>query len=332
MMSLRPDTTAKSRKPHPALFAPRRARLAASAVALLGAVLGVTTLLEHPVHADTAPAASDPAALKIVQAAVQAELAADKTDHSIWMYRDRDSAPGKRALYETVETPQGSLRRLVELNGHPLSPDAAEAEQRRIARFIDDRSAQAKAHRDAEHDDQQARAMLQMLPKAFLWTITNQTPEATTLRFEPNPGFHPPDMQARVMGMMAGTMVVTHEGDRIRSLKGALTQDVTFGYGLFGRLHRGGTFDVERREISAPNARPEWQITESHVHIGGKALLFKTIGQQEEEVKSDWKPSPAQTLESAAGAGGEVLMLACHASRDRKRRRRAFRVLFSHPE
>ena len=58
----------------------------------------------------------------------------------------------------------------------------------------------------------------------------------------------------------------------------------------------------ERREIS-PHI---WQITESRVHIGGRALLFKNIGQQEDEIKSDWKPSTAKTLEEAAkqlGAG-----------------------------
>jgi hypothetical protein len=47
-----------------------------------------------------------------------------------------------------------------------------------------------------------------------------------------------------------------------------------------------------------------WQITESHVHIGGKALIFKTIGQQSDEVKTDWKPSPANTLQEAARALG----------------------------
>ena len=32
-----------------------------------------------------------------------------------------------------------------------------------------------------------------------------------------------------------------------------------------------------------------WQITETHVHIGGHALLFKTIGEQEDEVKTEFR-------------------------------------------
>jgi hypothetical protein len=103
-------------------------------------------------------------------------------------------------------------------------------------------------------------------------------------------------MEARVMGIMGGEMVIVREVNRIRTLKGRLTQDVRFGYGIFGKLDRGGTFDIERRMVGSGH----WQITESHVHIGGKALLFKTIGQQSDEVKTDWKPSPAQTLQEAA--------------------------------
>jgi hypothetical protein len=62
-------------------------------------------------------------------------------------------------------------------------------------------------------------------------------------------------------------------------------------------MDAGGTFNVERREL-APGI---WQITESHVHIGGHALLFKSIGEQDDEVKSGFKRTPPEmTLQSAA--------------------------------
>jgi hypothetical protein len=69
------------------------------------------------------------------------------------------------------------------------------------------------------------------------------------------------------------------------------------GWGVLGRLRAGGTFRVERREI-APRL---WQITETHVHIEGKALFFKNIGQQQDEVQTDFTLVPAgTTLEQAA--------------------------------
>jgi hypothetical protein len=101
---------------------------------------------------------------------------------------------------------------------------------------------------------------------------------------------------------MNGTVVIDKSQHRIQTISGRLTEDVTFGFGLFGRLRQGGTFRVERRQI-APGL---WQITETHVHIDGRALLFKSIGQQEDEVQTDFTPVPhGTTLEQAAAMSRE---------------------------
>ena len=134
-----------------------------------------------------------------------------------------------------------------------------------------------------------------MLPEAFLWSMGEEKPDTLTLNFKPNPEFRPPDMQSRVLASMAGQLIVARRGNRIYSLRGALTEDVKIGFGLLGKLNAGGSFDVERREV-APG---HWQITETRVHIGGHALLFKNIGQQEDEVKTDWRPSTARNLRDA---------------------------------
>ena len=239
---------------------------------------------------------SDPAALEAVRAAVAAELHANDTDKSNWTYRESNSTDDKHAVYTTIETPQGSLRRLIEMNGHTLSQQAAATETDRIQHYVGDTNAQARARKAGAHDDAQATEMLKMLPNAFIWTRVTSNGEGETLHFRPNPDFDPPDMQSRVMGIMEGDMIVSHDGHRIRSLKGKLSDDVRIGFGILGKLNRGGTFDVERREITPGH----WQITETHVHIGGHALLFKTIGQQEDDVKIDWKPSTAHTLAEAA--------------------------------
>jgi hypothetical protein len=90
---------------------------------------------------------------------------------------------------------------------------------------------------------------------------------------------------------------VNKEQNRIETISGKLTQDVTIGWGLLGRLREGGTFRVERREV-APKL---WQIIETHVHIDGKALFFKTIGEQQDEVQTEFTRVPAgTTLEQAA--------------------------------
>jgi hypothetical protein len=238
---------------------------------------------------------SQPEALQAVRAAVASELQANHTDKTIWSYQDHDIVPEKDATYTTIETRHGTLRRMIALDGRPLSPDATRAETERLAHYVQDPSEQAKARKNSAHDDAQATELLTMLPDAFIWTVASKSPDLLTLSFRPNPSFDPPNIEAHIMSMMAGQMLIAHDGNRIQTLKGQLTQTVNIGFGLV-RMYRGGTFDIERRQVGGGH----WQITETHVHIGGHALLFKNIGQHEDEVKTNWKPSTDNTLEEAA--------------------------------
>ena len=178
-----------------------------------------------------------------------------------------------------------------------LSPEELKQEDARIERFVRDPAQQAKQKKDGAQDDKRAEDMTRMLPDAFLWSVKSDSGNTVTLGFVPNPDFNPPTMESRVFAAMAGEIVVNKAQNRIQTIKGELTDDVKFGWGILGKMNKGGTFDVERRELM-PNV---WEITESHVHIGGHALLFKSIGEQDDEVKSEFRRVPGETtLEQAA--------------------------------
>jgi hypothetical protein len=257
----------------------------------------IVSLLSAGLLAQAQQPRQDQRAQAIVRTAVQTELAADRDDHSRWQYRDTVSRPEGTSVYAVVETDHGSVKKKIQQDGHPLDSVGLNEEMQRIESFVHDPSQQAKQRKDSELDDKRAENMLRLLPDAFLWNIKNDAPDATTLAYTPDPNFTAPSMEARVFAAMAGEIVVSKPGNRIQTIKGRLIHEVKFGYGLFGHLDEGGTFNVERRQL-APNI---WQITESHIHIMGKALLFKNIGEQEDEVKTDIRPTPPSTsLEQAA--------------------------------
>lgn len=235
----------------------------------------------------------DPMAL--LKLAVATELDADKNDHSRWRYRDEEKQLNTVSI--VVQTDAGSVKRLISRGGSVLNSEEAHDEDVRIDRLIHDPSRLTKQRKDGEQDDKNARDLLTMLPEAFVWTVGSENVAAAKLHFEPNAEFHPPNLQSRVLASMSGVVVIDKKQHRIETISGMLTEDVTFGFGLFGRLRRGGTFRVERREL-----RPGlWQITETHVHMDGKALLFKSIGQQQDEIQTEYKPVPnGTTLEEAA--------------------------------
>jgi hypothetical protein len=195
-----------------------------------------------------------------------------------------------------AETGQGDVNRVLSRNGQQIS----EAQQRAsIDKFIHDSGVQAKQRRSGQHDDGQAEALLKLLPVAFIWTETGSNDKTTTLHFKPDPNFRPPSREARVFSAMEGDMTVDTGQHRIQELKGTMIRDVNFGWGLLGKLEKGGSFSVERRE-TGPGI---WQITETHVHIQGHALIFKSISEQEDDEKSSFTREPDNvTFEQAESA------------------------------
>ena len=243
------------------------------------------------------PEAQSPEAQSIVQRAVEAELAADRDDHSLWRYNMLEKLEDD-SLYQVVDTSEGEIKRKIEQAGRPVSPSEQKTQTARIQAFLTDTRAQAKQKRDGEHDDKSAEKMLNLLPQAFLWKVSSEDANTVHLHFVPNAAFSPPDIESRVLAAMEGDLIVDRAQHRIATIRGRLAYDVNIGFGLLGKLREGGTFNVERRQV-APNI---WQITETHVHIDGRALLFKTIGQQTDEVKTGFQPVPPNTTLTQAAA------------------------------
>ena len=258
---------------------------------------GLLLALVLPVCADGAKKDGTRDPKEIVRTAMQSELAADKNDHTRWRYRDAQK-DGTDTVGIVVETDQGSVRRVIIRNGQPLSEAEARAEDERVRAFIHDTQKLEKQRRDGVQDGKNAEELLKMLPDAFIWKVTSEDEQKCTLHFDPNPSFSSPNMQGRVLGAMSGTLVVSKAQNRIETISGRLMQDLTIGWGgLLGRLREGGTFRVERREV-APGL---WQIVETHVHIDGRVLFFKTIREQQDEVQTEFtQVPPGTTLEQAA--------------------------------
>ncbi len=237
---------------------------------------------------------------ELVRQAVQTELVASENDHTHWLYFESDSQPSKSVKQWVAEARLVSLSRVIERNGQTVS----EAQQKQeMSAFINDPHAQSKQHKSGQHDDEQAAELLKILPDAFLWTKTGESGGAIQLHFKPDPEFHPPDIEARVFSAMEGDMAIDRDQHRIATLKGRLIRDVKIGYGLLGELQAGGTFDVERRQLS-PKV---WEIVETHVHIQGHALIFKTISENEDDVKSNFRQIAGTT--SLQQAQSELLSL-----------------------
>lgn len=130
--------------------------------------------------------------------------------------------------------------------------------------------------------------MLRVLPQAFLYEEIGREGDLIRFHFHPNPHFDPPSREASVYKGMEGTLTVDGRQKRLVKIDGHLFQDVTFGWGILGRLDKGGTFFVQQRQIEGPR----WEVVTMDVNMNGKALFFKTISMHEKEVSSDFHRVP----------------------------------------
>ncbi len=242
-----------------------------------------------------APIAKAQDAKLLITTAVNNELAADRNDHSAFQYYDHDVTPDHDTLFYVVETPQGNLKKKMEDHGHPLTPAQRQADDQRIQSLLNDPAAQQRMRNNSNHDDNEAEQMLRLFPNAYIWTIAGEEGNLVTLNFKPDPNFSPSGFEAKVLGAMGGQLTLNKPEMRIVSLKGTLLDDVTFLGGLLARLHKGGYFAYTRKEIVPGH----WQMVTSNVHINGHALFFKSIGSDEDETRTDFKPSYAKTLQQA---------------------------------
>jgi len=234
---------------------------------------------------------------ELVRRVIAHELQAEKQDNSYWMFRLQQSQSGETKTEAIVETPHGWARRLLAINGHPLTAQQRNQDEQRLHKLLTDPAEQRKNQEDTRNDVQQAQQLLQMLPDAFLYTYAGGKDGIAKLNFRPNPKFHPQSRKATVFHDMVGSLWLDVRQQRLARIQGHLNQEVKFAGGLLGHLDKGGTFDVKQTKI-APGV---WDVTYMNIQMNGKALFFKTIAVREKDIRSDYRRVSSQlTLAQAA--------------------------------
>jgi len=259
------------------------------------ALMACTIVLASYAGDPDAASSTNPA--QLVRVVVGNELRSSEKDHSHWMYRDHDIEPGKNAVKQCVETSGGQLCRVLERDGHVLTPQEQEQEKKHIHDVVSNPGEQKKKQKAQQEDDRKAAELVNMLPNGFLYEYDGEQGDYTRLKFRPNPDFAPPSREATVFHCMAGTMLIDRRQKRLADLRGTLIRNVDFGWGMLGRLNKGGTFEVRRQDVGENH----WVTTLLDVHIYGKALFFKTINAEQHEVDDNFKRVPDR-LTLAQGA------------------------------
>jgi hypothetical protein len=229
---------------------------------------------------------------ELVRRMVQKELRATGEARPAWLYRLRRETPRGSQIKEMVETREGIVARLVAINDRPLTPQERADDDKRIAHLMSTPSEQQKKAKQQREEAARVSTMIGALPQAFLYQFDGTEPgrygEMIRLKFKPNPDFDPPSRETLPFKSMSGTMWIDASDERLTRIDATLLDDVTLGWGLVARLHKGGRFEVEQSKV----ADGEWMITRMRLDFDGKALLFKTISIKQMQTLGDFRKAP----------------------------------------
>jgi hypothetical protein len=240
------------------------------------------------------------------------EVKAQQDDHSMWRYKRLQRVDrGVTEELEMIDTPLGTIHRLLKRNGEALSADDASREDDRILHLVSNPKEVQKRTKQELKDAEEEREMLKMLPVAFDFRYVGSQDGVAKLDFSPRQGFKPQRREEQVFHHMVGTIFVHVSQKRLVAIEGKLVDEVKFGDGVLGYLSQGGTFQVHQADVGSGH----WEMTHLSINMHGKALFFKTIGVNQSQDDYDFRPVRGNiTLTEAAKMLRESLPAAPRAS------------------
>ena len=234
------------------------------------------------------------------------------------MFRSRKqtSRGSQTRLY--VETSDAMAALLVAVNDHPLTAEQQQAEDGHLSWLMNNPEQLHKKHAREKEDAERTLRIVKALPDALHYeydgTVTGTAAmgspgaELVRLKFTPNHNYEPPSRVEEVLSGMEGYLLIDARAKRLAKIDGTLYRDINFGWGLVGRLDKGGHFVVQQADLGDGS----WDITDMRLDIKGKILLIKSISMVSDEVFSDYRRMP-DDLPFAKG----VEMLRAEAHHDR---------------
>jgi hypothetical protein len=256
------------------------------------AVLASTTAL---VAQDPHPPAMPPG--ELVRLAVANEVSAAPNSTIKHLFRSHKQNPKGSQTKLYVETNDAIAAMLIAINDQPLTPEQQQGETGHLGWLMDNPDQLRKKQAREKEDTERTLRIVKALPDAFRYeydgTINEErglgaSAPLVRLKFKPEPSYSPPSRVEQVLTGMEGNLLIDSASRRIARIDGTLFRDVTFGWGLVGRLDKGGEFLVQQADVGDG----DWEITRMRLNIAGKLLLFKSLRMVSDEVFSDFRRVP----------------------------------------
>ncbi|MGA2569466.1 MAG: hypothetical protein ABSF23_03015 [Terracidiphilus sp.] len=207
-------------------------------------------------------------------------------------YQLRKTSPRLTTTKDIAETRDGDVARLVAINDKPLGPADEQKEEARLNALLADAGKQRRRKQSENEDTGRVLTVLRALPAAFVYQyagpVEGPRGKVEKFIFKPNPRFSPVDFETEALPAMTGEIWVDATRERVARLEGHVQRDVDFGWGVLGRLNKGGWIVIEQADVGGG----QWRTVHFQMQMSGR-VLFKTRVFDTTEDQTKWEPLPA---------------------------------------
>ena len=181
---------------------------------------------------------------------------------------------------EVIESRQGSVARLIEHDGKPITAAEDAAERARLQAALASPEEFLRHHKRDNVTREYAMELVRLMPSAMIYSYAPGQPQPSgapsrqiVVDFRPDPNFHPPSMIADLLTGLAGRFWIDATTERVTRAEAHVLRPVNFGWGVVGRIFPGGTIEFEQADAGDNR----WVYSHLHEHLTVRELMVRTV-------------------------------------------------------
>ncbi|MGI8991317.1 MAG: hypothetical protein ACR2I2_17265 [Bryobacteraceae bacterium] len=214
--------------------------------------------------------------------------------------RDVEMKSGARSIsVNQVTTIDGTpYERLIEKDGHPLSPVWQAREKEKYDKTVAERSHESPGERRKRIDDyQNQRNFLKEVPDAFQFKLlgerTIEGRPAYLVRCTPNPNFRPHNLSSRIFPKIEARLYIDKQDLEWARAEADVMDTVSFGF-ILARVAKGSKILMERTRLNDLNGGI-WVVKRIDINGTARILVVKTRDLEEEITYGNYRPENDST-------------------------------------
>jgi len=300
---------------------PRLLGACLAAVVLIAAMVapGSVTLAAQSPATDAVSATRADAPLPELEsfaAEVKARLRSDRALQANYTFLERREeievsklgkvSVGSTKTYEVYPSPDpgDTYKRLVAVDGAPIDASELEKNDAKHRKDLEERQsspeARAKHARDVAEERRKEHEAIEEIFRVYDIRLVGREVirgyQTIVGTLEPRPAYKPRTDDGQVMKKFRARVWINEADYQLVRAELEAIDDVTYGWGLVGRLHKGAKITYERRKVNGE----VWLPARLHISGTGRAMVFRTFAIDSTTEWSDYKRFGVKTEESYA--------------------------------